>query len=130
NGSPLRPRIITPGFVDEKDMVPLYSNAQAFVFPSTYEGFGLNPLEAMGCGTPVATSNISSIPEVCGNAALYFDPKDPEDVALKTYTLLTNGKLRQNLIARGFENLKRFSWQKMAKETLDIYSQTLEKSSK
>ncbi|MBU2595422.1 glycosyltransferase family 4 protein, partial [Patescibacteria group bacterium] len=128
NGSPLRPRIITPGFVDEKDMVPLYSNAQAFVFPSTYEGFGLNPLEAMGCGTPVATSNVSSIPEICGNAVLYFDPKDPEDIALKTCTLLTNGKLRQNLIARGFENLKRFSWQKMAKETLDIYSQTLEKS--
>ena len=130
NHSPLRSRIITPGFVEENDMVPLYSNAEAFVFPSIYEGFGLNPLEAIACGAPVATSNKSSIPEFCGKAALYFDPYDPEDIALKTHTLLSNQKLRQDLINRGFENLKRFSWQKMAKETLGIYLQTLEKSSK
>ena len=130
NSSALRPRIITPGFVEEKDMTSLYANAAAFVFPSIYEGFGLNPLEAMACGTPVATSNVSCIPEVCDKAALYFDPDDPEDIALKTHTLLTNDKLRQKLITRGFENLKRFSWQKMAKETLDIYLKALEKLSK
>lgn len=125
NSSPLRERIITPGFVDEEDMALLYSNAAAFVFPSTYEGFGLNPLEAMACGTPVATSDISCIPEVCGRAALYFDPYDPEDIALKTYTLLTNDKLRQKLVNRGFANLKRFSWQKMAAETLAVYKSVL-----
>lgn len=125
NSSPLRNRIITPGFVDEKDMVPLYSNAEAFIFPSIYEGFGLNPLEAMACGTPVATSNVSSIPEVCGKAALYFDPKDPEDIALKTYTLLTNDVMRKNLIDRGFENIKHFSWEKMAKDTFEVYMSAL-----
>ncbi|MCX6811869.1 MAG: glycosyltransferase family 1 protein [Candidatus Berkelbacteria bacterium] len=125
NTSPLRDRIITPGFIDENDMVPLYSNASAFVFPSIYEGFGLNPLEAMACGTAVATSDISSIPEVCGKGALYFDPNDPEDIALKTHTLLTNNVLRQKLIERGFENVKRFSWKKMAKETLFIYKSAL-----
>lgn len=121
NDSPLRSRIITPGFVEEKDMASLYSNAAAFVFPSIYEGFGLNPLEAMACGTPVATSDISCIPEVAGSAALYFDPYDPEDIALKTHTLLKNLKLRQDLVSRGFENLKRFSWQKMAERTHRIY---------
>ena len=108
-------------------MVPLYSNAEAFVFPSIYEGFGLNPLESMACGTPVATSNVSSIPEVCGQAALYFDPKDPEDIALKTHTLLTNSVLKQNLVNKGFENLKRFSWKKMASETYGIYKSVLNK---
>lgn len=125
NRSKLRDRIITPGFIDEEDMVSLYSNAEAFVFPSIYEGFGLNPLEAMACGTAVATSQVSSIPEVSGNAALYFDPYDPEDIALKTHTLLTNQVLRQNLIKKGFENLKRFSWTKMAKQTLTIYLSVL-----
>jgi glycosyltransferase involved in cell wall biosynthesis len=123
--SPLKKRIITPGFVDEKDMVPLYSNASAFVFPSVYEGFGLNPLEAMACGTAVTTSNISCIPEICGSAALYFDPKDPEDIALKTYTLINNHVLRQKLIDRGLENVKRFSWEKMARETQALYLKIL-----
>lgn len=126
NRSPLRQRIITPGFVDEKDMVALYSNAAVFVFPSIYEGFGLNPLEAMACGTPVTASNISCIPEACGQAALYFDPYDPEDMALKIQTLLTNDKLRQEFISRGFKNLEKFSWQKMALETLEIYKSALE----
>lgn len=125
NSSPLRKRIITPGFIDENDMASLYSNAQGFIFPSIYEGFGLNPLEAMACGTAVATSNISSIPEVCGDAALYFDPQDPEDIALKTHTLLANNVLRQKLIENGFENVKRFSWDKMAKETYEVYKSAL-----
>jgi glycosyltransferase involved in cell wall biosynthesis len=126
NVSSLRDRIITPGFIDENDMVPLYSNASAFVFPSVYEGFGLNPLEAMACGTVVATSDISCMPEVCGKGALYFDPNDPEDIALKTHTLLTNNVLRQKLIEQGFENVKRFSWDKMALKTLKIYLAAIE----
>lgn len=116
-------RIIFPafrapdGYVPDEDLVALYREALFFVFPSLSEGFGLPALEAMNFGIPVVASKSTSIPEVCGGAALYFDPEDPDDMAQKMQALIKNPALREELIRKGFENLKRFSWEKMVKET-------------
>lgn len=118
--------IIFTGMVNEEKLIALYNGAQAYVFPSLYEGFGLSPLEAMQCGTPVAASNASCIPEVCGkDNALYFDPKDPRDMAEKIFRILSEKSLRENLIARGLKQVKKYSWTKMAKETHTLYNEIL-----
>ena len=120
-------RIIFPafkdpgGYISDEDLAVIYKNALVFVFPSLSEGFGLPLLEAMSFGVPVAASNATCIPEVCGNAPLYFDPKDPKDMARKMESLINNPALRKDLVQKGFENLKRFSWEKMAKKTLAGY---------
>jgi glycosyltransferase involved in cell wall biosynthesis len=91
------------------------------VYPSLYEGFGFPLVEAMACGTPVATSShAGSIPEVAGEAALYFDPRDPADMAKKMEELL-NPTRAQKYIEKGFQNIKRFSWDETAKKTLACY---------
>jgi len=115
----------TSGFVEKEALPAIYSQAEVFVFPSLYEGFGLPPLEAMACGTPVASSNLSCMPEVLGPAPLYFDPRDPADIALKINTLLTNQKLADRLIKRGFKQVRKYSWQKTAQETLNLYQKAL-----
>jgi len=117
--------VCLPGFVDSEDLPAIYSGAKAFVFPSLMEGFGLPPLEAMACNTPVASSNLSCMPEVLENAALYFDPKDPADIALKVNTLLTNQKLADKLKERGLQQTRKYSWQKTAQKTLRLYKQVL-----
>ena len=95
--------------VDEEDLVTLYSEATAYVFPSFYEGFGLSPLEAMQCGTPVVASNASCIPEVCGaNNAVYFDPNSVQDMAAKINDMLIDSDLRKKLIANGLSHVKNF----------------------
>ncbi len=110
------------GQVDEDDLRGLYQHALAYVFPSYYEGFGLPPLEAMQCGTPVAASNKSAIPEICGEGnALFFDPYDIQDMKEKMKTLATDPSVRQRLVDRGFERVKAFDWDKMAEEVLTIY---------
>ena len=99
----------------------LYQQAEMLVYPSLYEGFGFPLVEAMACGTPVATSkNGGSIPEVAGDAALYFDPRDPSDMA-KTLLELTNKELAGSLRQKGFENVKRFSWDLAAEQTVACY---------
>jgi glycosyltransferase involved in cell wall biosynthesis len=99
----------------------LYQHAEMLVYPSLYEGFGFPLVEAMACGTPVATSkNGGSIPEVAGDAALYFDPRDPSDMA-KTLLELTNKELAGSLRQKGFENVKRFSWDLAAEQTVACY---------
>ncbi len=108
------------GLVDFSDLVRLYGAASVYTFPSLYEGFGLPPLEAMSCGTPVAASRVSAIPEVCGEGALYFDPRDIDDMAKKILQLLTDDSLRQNLIANGKKQIQQFSWDTAAAETLKI----------
>ena len=114
------------GMVDEEDLVTLYSEATAYVFPSFYEGFGLSPLEAMQCGTPVVASNASCIPEVCGaNNAVYFDPNSVQDMAAKINDMLIDSDLRKKLIANGLSHVKNFSWEQMAKQTLAIYHSAL-----
>ncbi len=117
--------VIAPGFIENEDMAALYSMANCFVFPSLYEGFGLPPLEAMACRTPVAASNRSCIPEVLGKAALYFDPKDPALMASIINTLLINQKLADKLVKRGVKQVEKYSWQKTAQETLKLYQQVV-----
>lgn len=107
-------------FVEDKDLPSLYKNALCFVLPSLYEGFGLPVLEAMKYGCPVLTSNVSSLPEAGGDAAIYFDPTDAEDIASKIQKVISNPKLRQELIEKGYNQIKKFSWEKTAKETLRV----------
>ena len=109
---------------DDK-LASYYRAARAFVFPSLYEGFGIPPLEAMHYGCPVACSNISSIPEVVGDAGLYFDPNDLESVQLTLERIVSDNQLREDLIASGKERIKHFSWKKCAEETLAIYNKVL-----
>ena len=98
----------------------IYSAAAAYVLPSLFEGFGLPALEAQACDTPLICANTSSLPEVAGQGALYFDPLDVEDMANAIERVLTDDDLRQDLIAKGRENLQRFSWEKSARTALDV----------
>jgi len=100
----------------------LYKNALFFVFPSFYEGFGFTPLEAASHGTISAVSNLSSIPEICGDAAIYFNPLDENDMAKKLHDLYTDAKLRSTLKKRLEHQLNKFSWQNNAQKTIDIYT--------
>lgn len=114
------------GLVSESELVSLYNAAEIYVFPSLYEGFGLPPLEAMGCATPVAASEVSSIPEICGKGnAVFFDPNDYRDMALKIYALYSNNKLREKLVENGLKHVQNFSWDKMAEKTISLYKQCL-----
>ncbi len=106
--------------VDDRDLSILYKNAICFVLPSLYEGFGLPVLEAMKDGCPVITSNVSSLPEVGGDAALYVDPEDVDDIAEKIKRLVDDKDLRKELVEKGKKQIKKFSWEKTAKETLRV----------
>lgn len=105
---------------NDTDLPSLYKNADFFVLPSLYEGFGLPVLEAMSYGTAVITSNVSSLPEAGGDAALYVDPLSAEDISQKMQKLLNDEGLRKELIKKGHEQVKKFSWEKSAKETLAV----------
>ncbi len=112
--------IIFLGFVDDKDKVGLYNLASVFVYPSFFEGFGFPPLEAMACGTPVVTSNCSSLPEVVGDAALMVDPYKPSEIADAIWILLEDDKLRNLYKEKGILRAKKFSWERTGKKTLDL----------
>jgi glycosyltransferase involved in cell wall biosynthesis len=114
-------RILRIGYVDEQDLPALYSAAAVFVYPSLYEGFGLPILEAMSCGAPVIASNTSSMPEIGGNAALFFDPADVRQLTAILLEVTGNENLRKELCRKGRERSGQFSWEKTAKETLKIY---------
>ncbi|MEA3345536.1 MAG: glycosyltransferase family 1 protein [Chloroflexota bacterium] len=122
----LEDEVILLGHVPEADLPALYSAATLFVFPSLYEGFGLPPLEAMACGTPVVCSRASSLPEVGGEAALYFDPTDVEEMAQAMYEVLRDGALRAEMQKRGLEQAKRFSWERTAEETMAVYQDVIQ----
>ena len=107
-------------FVPDTDLAHFYTHAKCFVLPSLYEGFGLPVLEAMSYGCPVVTSNISSLPEAGGDAALYVNPKDVTDIAKKITMVLDSEKLRKEMIEKGKRHVKKFSWEKTAKETLSV----------
>lgn len=113
-------RVIFPGYAADADLPALLSGAVAFVFPSLYEGFGFPVLEAGACEVPVITSNTSSLPEVAGDAALLVDPHDVDAIADAMARLIADPDLRADLIRRGRENIKRFSWEKCARETLAV----------
>ena len=113
------------GFVPDKTLAVLYRLAGVFVFPSLYEGFGLPPLEAMASGTPVVTSNLSSLPEVCGEAALLIDPHDPAEIARAMRRVLTEPALRDDLRQRGLARVKEFSWERSVRRIRAIYEEVL-----
>lgn len=112
-------------FVTEGQLRWLYENCQAYVFPSLSEGFGLPGLEAMVHGAPVVSSNATCLPEIYGEAAHYFDPTNAQAMADAINEVLTDKKLRTELIAQGHEQVKKYSWQCMAEQTLDIYNKVL-----
>ena len=113
--------IIFTGYVKRQDLNALYSGAVAFLFPSLYEGFGFPVLEAMASGTPVLTSDRTSLPEVVGEAAIKVNPEDITAICEGMRLLARDEKMRQELIQKGFERIKYFSWSKTAKETLAVY---------
>jgi glycosyltransferase involved in cell wall biosynthesis len=115
-------RVLRPGLINENDLPALYTLADVFAFPSLMEGFGLPPLEAMACGTPVVAARASVVSEVVGDAALRFDPRDPQDLATRLATALTEPTLRTALIQRGFERVRMFTWERVARATLRAYA--------
>lgn len=123
----LAPDVHFTGYLDDYDLPAVYSAAELFVFPSLYEGFGLPPLEAMACGTPVVTSNTSSLPEVTGNAALAVDPYNIEAIAQAIDRLLTDSALRADLRQRGLARASHLTWDQTARHTRDLYEQTSER---
>jgi glycosyltransferase involved in cell wall biosynthesis len=113
-------RVVFTGYVPDADLPAVLSGAVAFVFPSLYEGFGLPVLEAMACGTPVICSNVSSLPEVAGEAALQVDPLDVEALAEAIHWVISDAGLRATLVERGYEQVQRFSWQRCASQVLQV----------
>lgn len=103
-----------------EELQKLYLNAKAFIFPSLYESFGIPPLEAQECGCPIVISNTTALPEIYKDSALYFNPYDTNDIANKIITLLDNVGLQKELIDKGFENIKRFSWEASAKKITEV----------
>ena len=116
------------GYVEEEDLPALYNGADLFVFPSLYEGFGLPVLEAMACGTPVITSNTSSLPEVAGDAALLVDPYDVDAIAGAMRQVLESPTLAAEMREKGLAQASRFSWERTARETVAVYKQVLGQS--
>ncbi|MBN1483211.1 MAG: glycosyltransferase family 4 protein [Chloroflexia bacterium] len=122
----LSERVLFPGFVPREELPLWYNGAVALVYPSRYEGFGLPPLEAMACGTPVLTSTASSLPEVVGEAGLQVSAEDVPALAAAMQRLLDRADLRAELRQRGLERARRFSWSNMARETAALYVRLLE----
>jgi glycosyltransferase involved in cell wall biosynthesis len=116
--------------VSDAELRALYEHAACFIYPSFYEGFGLPPLEAMACGCPVIVSNTSSLPEVCGDAALYCDPFSPEDIAVQVKKLVSNTALQSELKQKGLERAQQFSWEKCAWETFSTIKEVLDSANK
>ena len=120
-----REHVVLTGYLPDEDLAAVYSAAQLCIIPSLYEGFGLPILEAMACGTPVACSNVSSLPELGGEAALYFDPYDEDEMAACIGELMGDEALREELRAKGVAQAGRFSWERTAQETLAVYEKVL-----
>jgi glycosyltransferase involved in cell wall biosynthesis len=116
----VRDRVIVTGYVSERDKVALLGGAEALVYPSLYEGFGLPLLEAMACDTPVLTSNVSALPDTAGDAALLIDPNDTEDIAAGMERLLTDTALRERLREAGSARAATFSWDETARLTAGV----------
>jgi glycosyltransferase involved in cell wall biosynthesis len=117
----LRERVVLPGYVPDDLLPDLYAGAECFVYPSLYEGFGLPPLEALACGTPVITSTTSSLPEVVGDAALLVEPTRTDELAAALRRILEDEHLRDDLRRRGPLRAARFSWERCARETMQVY---------
>lgn len=117
----LQKNVMIAGYVNESDLPVLYNLADLFIYPSSYEGFGLPPLEAMACGTPVITSNNSSLPEVVGDAAILIDPHNIQEMTEAMSLALHDSGLRRDMVTKGFAQAAKFSWTQTARETLAAY---------
>lgn len=113
-------RVHFTGYVDDNTLKQFFVHAEALVFPSFYEGFGLPSLEAMAAGCPVLTSYAASLPEICGDAAVYFDPRNPQEMARKMIEVLTDVELSASLRKKGFERVKQFTWINCVHQTCDV----------
>ncbi len=122
-GSDYRDDFIFLDYVSEEDLALLYNAASVFLYPSLYEGFGIPPLEAMSCGVPVITSNTTSIPEVVGDAAIQIDPANGQELKAAIIRLTNDLRFRDVLIKRGLEQAGKYSWKRMALETLTVYNE-------
>lgn len=119
------PRVRLLGRVSDDELVSLYSGADAFIYPSFYEGFGLPPLEAQACGCPVIVSDAASLPEVCRDSALYCQPHDIDDIARKIQLLISTPELARTLKEKGRENIERYSWETSAQKLLEAIREFL-----
>jgi glycosyltransferase involved in cell wall biosynthesis len=124
--SPYREDILKINFVAEEDKEYFYNLSSVFVYPSFFEGFGFPPLEAMRCGVPVITSNVSSLPEIINGGGIMIDPNRPSEIASAMREILTNQSLREELIKKGLQQAQKFSWQKSAKKFIQLIEQALE----
>ena len=122
--------VVLPGKVSDEDLPTLFQNAEIFIMPSLYEGFGLPALEALACGTPVIASSVSSLPEILGNAAAYFDPYSVVDMADKISKLISDKQKQVELVLAGSSQVQKFNWDKCAQETLAVYQSVLKLPSK
>ncbi len=118
----LSSEVIFTDFVPNMDLPAYYSGAEVFVLPTLYEGFGFPVLEAMACACPVITSNNSSLPEVVGEAGIMVNPYDIDSLAQAMRQVLTDSELREDMVRKGLEQSKRFSWEKTAEQTLEVYN--------
>ncbi len=126
NDEDLRKNIFLTGYVVNTDLPAIYNLAEIFLYPSLRESFGIPMLEAMACGTPVITSNTSSMPEVAGDAAILIDPFKPEQITEAIIEILNNEHRKQDLITKGLKRVKQFSWENMALENLKLYNKVLQ----
>lgn len=120
------PRTFFIGYVSDQDLPALYGGAIAFIYPSLYEGFGLPPLEAMACGTPVVTSNVTALPEVVGDAAVLVDPYDVDSIAEGIRRVVEDSALRETLRLKGLERARQFSWDRTAELTWKVLQEAAE----
>jgi glycosyltransferase involved in cell wall biosynthesis len=123
--SPAKEAVIFPGWVEDADLPAIYAGASAVAFPSEFEGFGLPALEGMACGAPVVCSNTSSLPEIAGDAALLVDPTSTDDITVALRRVLSEPALAEELRRRGYAQAARFSWERAARETAQVYEQAL-----
>lgn len=117
----LEDKVTLTGFINSKDLAQIFKAAQAYIFPTLSEGFGIPGLNAMAAGLPVAASNIPALKEVYGDAALYFDPHNPKDIAQKIRKIISDSHTRSDLVRRGMQQVKIYSWRQMAVQTLEVY---------
>ncbi len=117
----LEDRVIFTGYLPEEDIPSLYSGAELFIYPTLYEGFGFPPLEAMACGTPVITSNLSSLPEVVGEGGILIDPNNIDELSRAMESVLADENLRKGLREKGLRQAAKFSWERCARDTLKVY---------
>jgi glycosyltransferase involved in cell wall biosynthesis len=121
-------KIIYLGYISDDELSNVYNLATCFIFPSLYEGFGLPPIEAMACGTPVIASNISCIPEICGEAAIYFNPFDVEELSNMMTNLLNNIDLQNKLALLGIERASKYNWNNSAEKHIEIFNSLLDEN--